>query len=155
MHQLWRPFAASPVSALEHQIAKVEQERSRLVAAIASGGSLDGLLVTSQEREARRVRLQVEHATVRSQRRLQAGDVARVRRELQTLAGSWRQVLVESPAQSRALVSLLLNGRVTITPAASPKSWEMRGQGILAGLFSKNFPLGMASPPGFEPGFQP
>jgi hypothetical protein len=49
---------------------------------------------------------------------------------------------------------VMLEGRVTITPTM-PKAWELRGQGTLAGLFSRNFPLGMASPPGFEPGFQP
>ena len=134
------------VFALEREIAKVERERSRLVAAIASGGSLDGLLGALQQREARRVRLQVEHAALRSRRRLQAGDVARVRLELQALAGSWRHVLAESPTKSRAIVSLLLNGRVTITPGSKPKEWEMRGRGTLAGLFSKDFPLGMASP---------
>ena len=41
------------------------------------------------------------------------------------------------------IVSSLLIGRVTITPAANLRQWELRGEGTFAGLFSKTiFPSG-------------
>ena len=71
------------------------------------------------------------------------------------LAGTWRRVLADDPTSARPIVSSLLVGRVTITPTA-PKQWRMHGTGTLTGLFDRVIvPLGMASPPGFEPGFQP
>ena len=45
----------------------------------------------------------------------------------------------------------LVVGRVTFTPRSQPKQWELRGRGTIAGLFEAVFPLGMASPTGFEP----
>ena len=45
---------ADRTRAIERELATVEQERSRLVAAIAAGGQLDGLVQPLQTREARR-----------------------------------------------------------------------------------------------------
>ena len=42
------------------ELATVEQERSRLVAAIAAAGQLDGLLQALQAREARRAALEAQ-----------------------------------------------------------------------------------------------
>ena len=67
------------------------------------------------------------------------------------MAAAWRQVLAEDQTNARPIISSLLVGRVTITPASLPKTWDLRGRGTLAGLFEKTLPLGMASPAGFEP----
>ena len=37
------------------------------------------------------------------------------------------------------------------TPRSESKQWELRGRGTIAGLFEAVFPLGMASPTGFNP----
>ena len=47
--------------------------------------------------------------------------------------------------------SALVVGRVTFTPGTNAKQWELRGRGTIAGLFQAVFPLGLASPTGFEP----
>ena len=59
-----------------------------------------------------------------------------VRTELLALANDWRHVLSDEPQHARPIVTLLLNGRVTITPA-SKGEWTLRGEGTLTGLFTR------------------
>ena len=127
---------------LERQIAKVEQERERLVSAIAEGGMLDSLLAALREREVKLEGLKAELGVTRAQRRPQAADVATIRADVLKLAGSWRHVLLEDPDNARPIVTSLLVGRVTIAPTTNPREWQMRGEGTLAGLFERTFPLG-------------
>ena len=133
---------------VDRELATVEQERSRLVAAIAAGGQLDGLMQALQVRETRRAELEARRDGMRSERRLRASDADRVRDELLTLATSWRQVLSDDPTHARPIVSSLLRGRVTFTPTAKSGWWEARGQGSFEGLFTRVFASGMASPGG-------
>ena len=82
-------------------------------------------------------------AAMRAQRRPGRGEAATIRKDVMQLARSWRQVLAEDPDHWRPIVSSLLIGRVTITPAANSRQWELRGEGTFAGLFSKTiFPSG-------------
>ena len=87
---------------------------------------------------------------MRSERRLRASDAARVRDELMTLATSWRQVLVDDPANARPIVSSLLKGRVAFTPTAKSGEWEGRGKGSFEQLFTRVFASGGTSPRGTD-----
>ena len=127
---------------LERTIARLEQERARLVSAIAAGGKLDSLLTALHERETKLEGLRADLAALRSQRRPWRSEVASIRADVLTLAGSWRRVLAEDPRNARPIVSALLIGRVTIRPT-TPRQWELSGEGTLVGLFRKRvFPLG-------------
>ena len=72
-------------------------------------------------------------------------------------------MLADDPTHARPIVSSLLKGRVTFTPTDVRKRWTLSGEGSLVGLFERAvfpgwrsyFPLGMASPAGFEPAFWP
>jgi site-specific DNA recombinase len=130
------------LSAIDARIAAIDQERDRLVAAIASGGTLEALLSALQARERERAMLDSERDRLRSERRVGAFDVARVRDELLDLAGSWRTVLAKDPMHARPIVFGLLTSRVTITPNGH-KRWTVNGEGTLAGLFQREiFPSG-------------
>ncbi len=140
---------------IEEEMAKVERERAHLVAAIAAGGELAGLVEALREREARRTALESDRRTIACQRRTQAVDTARTRGELIELAGEWRQVLADDPENARPIVLRLLDGRVRFEPKG-PGRWKMTGRGTLAGLFTREiFPVGVASPTGVEPVFRP
>ena len=128
---------ADQIATVERELATVEQERSRLVAAITAGGQLDGLLQALQVRETRRVALEAQRDGMRADRRLRASDADRVRDELLMLASSWRQVLADDPTHARPIVSSLLKGRVTITPTEVRKRWTLSGEGSLVGLFER------------------
>jgi hypothetical protein len=128
---------------LEAQLATVDQERERLVSAIAAGGPLDGLVHALQAREGQRIDLEAERVAIRAHQRVQAVDLARVRTELLDLAASWRQVLVNDPTHARPIVSSLLRRRVTIAPTPTKGQWVLTGEGHLIGLFERTvFPSG-------------
>jgi hypothetical protein len=63
-----------------------------------------------------------------------------VRHERLALAEDWRTVLAQDVSNARPILSSLLKTRVTITPKG-PKRWELRGEGTLAGLFSRASPM--------------
>ena len=137
---------------LEKEVTRVAGERARLADAIATGGDLEGLLVAMKDRESRLGRLNQQRQTVEAQvARSAVGDVDKVRRELQALAADWRRLLGQQPVHARTILAKLVVGRVTFTPRSEPKQWELRGRGTIAGLFEAVFPLGMASPTGFDP----
>jgi hypothetical protein len=128
---------ADRIAAVERELGTVEQERNRLVTAIATGGQLDGLLLALQAREARRLELESRRDQMRSERRLSAPDADRMRDELLTLAGWWRRVLADDPMNARPIIASLLKGRVTFTPLEERRRWRLTGEGTLIGLFSR------------------
>lgn len=121
---------------IDKAITAIDQERDRLVAAIATGGQLDGLLEALRTRQAKRATLEAERRAMRVERRLEASDAARVRGELMALTQSWRMVLADDPVHARPIVTQLLKGRVTITPmTVAKRRWTLRGEGTLTGVF--------------------
>lgn len=76
------------IAALDRELAAVEQESSRLVAAIAAGGRLDGLVQALQARERHRRELEAQRNQLRPERRLRSSDAARVRDELMPFAAA-------------------------------------------------------------------
>src|SRR5262249_9395045 len=103
----------------------------------AAGGMLEGLLSALQARERRRAELEAERAMLRAQTGRPTRQRGNVRDELLTLAESWRRVLAEDPTNARPIVSSLLKGRVIFTPLQKPKWWQLRGEGTLIGLFTR------------------
>ena len=121
---------------LDGEITKVDRERTRLVSAITTGGDIPGLVEALRDREATRTALEAERQALVSQRPMQKKSVDRIRDELLALAQSWRQVLSDDPTNARPIVAGLLKGRVSYTPVERGR-WELRGEGTLAGLFSR------------------
>jgi hypothetical protein len=71
---------------------------------------------------------------------MRSSDATRVRGDLTTLSHSWRTVLAHDAPNARPIVSALLKGRVTITPAAK-NEWTISGEGTLEGLFGRTIYL--------------
>jgi hypothetical protein len=139
------------LEAVTKELAKVERERDRLVAAIAAGGNLDGLLGALSEREKRIAALKSEWDAIASQRPASAAEARRLQAELLTLANRWRDALAADVANARPIVSKLLTGRLTFTPLESRGEWSMSGKGTLIGLFSgSRVPSTVASPTGTD-----
>lgn len=141
-------------ASLDAELAPAERERVHLGAAIAAGGLLPGLLEALREREARRANLEAERDAARGACRLQTSEIALVRGELLDVAASWRQVLAGEPTHARPIVTSLLNGRVTFSPAHDPKRWIVKGEGVSLGC-SQGFARRYGVPNGFEPVFWP
>jgi site-specific DNA recombinase len=122
---------------LETELAKLERERDRMVAAIAAGGELDSLVAGVRERERRRATLMSEAQAIAAQRPARAANAATLRAELEALAADWRQVLADDAAHARPIVTQLLLGRVSFRPLETKGRWAMTGEGTLAGLFTR------------------
>lgn len=122
---------------LEAELAKVDAERERLVSAIAAGGPLESLVAGVTERERRRSALTSELQAIAAQRPARTADTARLRWDLLSLASEWRLVLADDPQHARPIVSQLLVGRVSFLPLETKGRWEMKGEGTLAGLFTR------------------
>ncbi len=130
--------AGERVDQVEAEIAKVDREQARLVAAIAAGGELAGLVEAAQG--ARSARGRGSRLTARPfalSAALEAADARRVRDELLS-AGRTRGAACWSTIQTNArpIVSSLLIGRVTITPLAKRKRWELTRRGHVDGSVS-------------------
>lgn len=115
--------------AVDRELEAVNRERARLVEAIASGtGAVETLLDALRARDARRKALEAQREASKAQRRLQAMEAARLRQEIETLATSWRTVLMQDPDHARPIVALLLKRRVTITPVPErARRWTVSG----------------------------
>ena len=63
----------------------------------------------------------------------------------------WRDVLRQHPREARMVLQQLIKP-IELHSEADRPAWlaKIRPEGLLAGMVH-----GMASPPGFEPGFQP
>ena len=64
-------------------------------------------------------------------------------------------VLVDNPAEARQLITRLIVGRLLMTPHPEEGFYRFTGEGTVEPLLSGILPQSLASPPGFEPGFQP
>jgi hypothetical protein len=130
------PDASTALERLEHELATVARERSRLLAAIAGGETVAGLLEALRALERREASLRVDRDAIAAQHGLSVQERHRVREELCELAAEWRGVLVDDPTNARPIVSSLLKGRVTFTPIEAHR-WRVDGEGWLVGLFSR------------------
>jgi hypothetical protein len=69
----------------------------------------------------------------------------------------WRELLTRQVVEGRQLLPIL-NAPILFTPWERDAGWGYRFEGVasIASLFSGIVEvIGVASPPGFEPGFQP
>jgi site-specific DNA recombinase len=135
---------------IESDLAAVEQAIGRLTAAIAAGGELTSLVEAVRVQERRRGELQAALAEARRAR--PEWNARDVRRKLERYLVDWRGLLRANVAQGQQALRRLIDGRLTFTPTGEYYAFRATGTiaPLLAGVVQK-----LASPPGFEPGFQP
>jgi hypothetical protein len=138
---------------LDRQVAVLDEEISRLVAAIASGGSCN-LAAAIRGREARRASLFEQQ---QSQRAVPAFNPKTVRHDLTVKIADWQSLLKRQREPARKLLDLVLYGRLVLTPKSDERGpyYEFRGKGSLLPALAPALPLRGTSPAGFEPAFWP
>jgi site-specific DNA recombinase len=133
--------------ALEQERKRLTLETTNLTSAIAQGGDIPSLSKALKDRDKQ---LQALDAQLRQPVVLPDRDVLRAALELRT--ADWRTVL-RGPhvAQARLVLQHLLDLPMRVFNAPKPK-WiaAAKPEGLAVGLVQL-----VASPPGFEPGFQP
>jgi site-specific DNA recombinase len=148
------------------ELAAIDRELDRLTSLAAQGASdIPAVLAALRARQERRRVLTAEAEAMarparpgRSPRALEADLRARME--------DWRGLLRRNAAEARPVLQTLLDGRIVVTPrtdATTPKrgtrgiAFDVQIPLTTRGLFEgvADCPKAVASPPGFEPGFQP
>ena len=82
-----------------------------------------------------------------------------VERQVRERLAAWQGLLARHPGQARPLLRELLVGPMQFTPFVDggTRGYRFVGEAVIDSLLSGavSVPWRMASPPGFEPGFQP
>jgi len=142
-------------TALQAELAVLEQELARLAAGVAQGGDLTVLLEGIRAREQRRRALQEELAGLEGLRPVSARDLQDIQRDVEGRLTDWRGLLRRQVVQSRQILRKLLVGRIVFRQREDGV-YEFSGQAslgrVLAGIVCTK--AGVA-PTGFEPVFQP
>jgi hypothetical protein len=122
---------------LQGELTVLEQELTRLTAAVAQGGDLKPLLDGIQARERRRGTLQTELAGLEGLRPVTALDLQQLQREVEVRLADWRGLLSRQVTQSRQILKRLLVGRIVFRQREDG-GYEFSGQAsldrIVAGL---------------------
>ena len=83
----------------------------------------------------------------------------RLERQIRERLAAWQGLLARHPGQVRPLLRELLVGPMQFTPFIDGRTrgYRFAGEAVIDGLLNGvvSVPWRMASPPGFEPGFQP
>ena len=142
---------------VEGQLADIEGQIANLTNAIAIGGDMASLVRRLQEADSRRQQL------VRQQEALGEGPVVPrldwlvLERQARRVLADWRGLLSRQVAEGREVLRQLLAEPILFTPIEGDRhAYRFEGTASLTGMFEGLVEVtGMASPPGFEPGFQP
>jgi site-specific DNA recombinase len=139
--------------ALHKQIAAVDIEIGRLVAAISSGGDIPALVEAVKAANDRTIALSQELAEVDSQQHSDA-DYDQLEKELQAhFEASWKTVLTRQVGPTRQILRKLFNGdRLPFIPMTneSGSQYEFKGTASI-GLLLTGRAKRLVSPTGFEP----
>jgi site-specific DNA recombinase len=139
---------------LQRTMKRLDAEIERITSAIATGGQMNALLDGLKTRESEREQLRRRLAQGEISERRMAATPTRLREQLAERFAEWASVLQRHPAQARQVLKKLLVGPLKFTPQKGFYTFE--GEVSFAKMLTDmNFPILVASPPGFEPGFQP
>jgi site-specific DNA recombinase len=130
---------------------RLRGEVEKLVGSIALGEAPGSIVSAIREREQQIARLDVQLRAPRPER----VDIEQLRAALEQRAAQWKAELRTEPQVARVLVRRLVGPLTLVDPAdtAAFIEWETSiTPAILEGLAPIQV---VASPPGFEPGFQP
>jgi hypothetical protein len=133
---------------LERERADVQAEIEHLVAAVATGGTLSGLVEGLRDHEQRRSDLDAQLASLHRQEALLRVDWSEVRARMLGRLTDWRGLLRAHVPQARQLVRKPLVGPIRLTPSAGYRIDTAIGLGrVLAGIIE---PTSVASPTGTD-----
>lgn len=122
--------------------------------AIATGGPIASLLAAVQIRQTRRDELVAAIAATEAANYTRI-DRRAIARHVRGKLAEWRGLLTDSVEDGRTLLRQVLTGPLRFTPEDG--RYEFEGEAAMGRLLSgmAGVQNRMASPPGFEPGFQP
>jgi site-specific DNA recombinase len=145
---------AEAAKSYRDELKRVEGELTRLAEAIAAGGPMTSLLAAVQARQVRRDELLSAIAAAESANYTRI-DRRAIAEHVRAKLAAWRDLLTDNVQDGRALLRDVLAGPFRFVPENDRYRFE--GEAAIGRLLSGVAGLSTlgASPPGFEPGFQP
>jgi site-specific DNA recombinase len=143
------------VRRINERRAELGREIDHLIAVITSGTTSAAVGNAIQEREAERLTLDLElKRLTTSPSALRPEEIGH---ELRAMLPHYKDVLRgEDTEAARELLGALFDERLAVKPTQGDRhGWEVTGAIDLRRLALRLLPHNLASPPGFEPGFQP
>ncbi|MGH6689109.1 MAG: recombinase family protein [Gammaproteobacteria bacterium] len=151
---------------LEQRLAAIEVELANLADTAARGGGVPVILDALSLREGERRRVRGELAETASRSRVAPMDPEQLRTRLRGYLGDWAGLVTENVAEARGLLEVVLADRIVFVPLERIGDAPNRHQLTVPIAFDRimtaaipEMAVGLqdklASPPGFEPGFQP
>ena len=157
--QLLEPGGTSELlERINTELAAAERQVERLADAIAAGGELQALVTRLKAAEATRQELATRAQMLGDGLPVVRVDWRATEREARQRLNDWRGLLTRQVDHGRQLLRKVLVAPIQFTPfnAEGRKGYRFRGDAGIGGLFSGLVEvMRLASPPGFEPGFQP
>jgi site-specific DNA recombinase len=139
-------------AALEAELLDIDRAANRLTRSIASSDvELAPLVAALEVQERRRKEVQARLQELRTPR--PTLDARAIRSTLEGYLVDWKGLLRGHVQQAQQIIRRLVVGRLTMTPQPAGY-YTFTGSGTVRPLLSGCI-RNMASPPGFEPGFQP
>ena len=137
-----------------HQIAAVNAESSRLVAAIAAGGDIPSLVQAVQGCHDRKSALLEALTELDDRQELDQTDYDELEKDLRAhFRTSWQTIMTRQMSPTRQILSKLFNGnRIPLTPVEGPSGtyFEFNGMASIGRLVTGRAKA-VVSPTGFEP----
>jgi hypothetical protein len=150
---------ADPAADLTRELAATEAEVARYVEAIALTGDVPAVAQRLEAAEERRQALARAQTRVGRRDHPRASDWRMVEHEARVRLQEWRRLLERQTEEARPVLRVLLEDRkIRFVPLieADRRGYAFDGDagvgGLIAGVIESRQ---LASPPGFEPGFQP
>lgn len=121
--------------ALNTELALIEQEQQRFVAAIAVAGDVAGLAEALRDRELRRQAIRAELRQLESTAPVGPALTAAVlETELRARLTEWRRLIRNHAVEARPVLSKLIAGRLTFEPDAERRRYRFYGTATLGEL---------------------
>ncbi len=110
------PEATPDTAAIRRELAGLDDELTRLTAAIAAGGDLESVTTAIKARETTRRRLRGRLESLENLARLPKLDEQQISAALRKTVGEWRTPFLRNVPQARQVLRKMLVGRLTVTP---------------------------------------
>ncbi len=144
---------------LRHDLESLTRELAGLTAALAAGGGdLQTLIDAVRLREDRKRAIEARLAALDAARSATPVDPAALAPAMRRRLQAWHEPLSQHVGQARQVLRKLMVGRLVVTPAEDDnRAAVVTGTATLEKVLGTivEGSKGVASPPGFEPGFQP
>ncbi len=133
-----QPNEAKRADQIKKEVAAIELQERRLVAAIRSGSELEPLVAALNEETERKTALMLELEGLSNVQEISSMDTERIKGELRGRIERARELLARHTPQARQILRVLVPGKLDLTPIRrnGRRGYRFVGEGTYRGLLS-------------------